>query len=154
MSAFSLELVTEFDKVVGKTKDMMATYRRGLGTVEEANRNALYTRIEALMSEEEDIYKQLELEVRGGGPSAKTAFAERKDTHNTLKSEFVNIKSDHQRALLLATGGDAEKSAYRDAQKEKLEASQRKYVYFFSSVFIILHDAITHLVCYMVVSTG
>lgn len=127
MSAFTQELSIEFDKIVGKITDMMASYRRGLGTIEEAHRNALFSRIESLMSEEEDLFKQMELEMRGGTATEKASFVERKNRHNVIKSDFLNIKSDHQRALLIATGGgSAEKTAYRDAQREKLENSKRK----------------------------
>lgn len=121
MSAFSAELSIELDKCIGKATEMMATYRRGLGTIEETHRLALYTRIEALMAEEEDLYKQLELELRGN----KAALAEKKNVHNQVNADFMNVKNDHQRTMLIA-GGSSGKTAYRDAQKEKLEASQRK----------------------------
>ena len=127
MSAFSDELTGEFNTLSGKIKDMMTSYRRGLGTTDEAARNRLFQQIEALMAEEEDVYKQLELEVRGKPADAKKIFTAQKEMHNSTKLDFLNVKQDNQRSLLLASGGSTQKVAYKDAQKEKLEASQRRY---------------------------
>lgn len=125
MSAFSFELGAEFDKITAKLKDAMTSYRRGLGKEDEASRSTLYTQIQGLMEEEEDLYKQMELEVRGAEAGAKSAFARRKETHNGLKAEFNTVTQDHQRTLLMA-GGAGAKTAYKDAQREKLEAGQRR----------------------------
>jgi hypothetical protein len=72
------------------------------------------------------VYRQLELEVRGKDSAAKAAFAARKAAHAALRQDYTNARQDHQRSLLLASGGAAEKVAYKDAQKEKLEASARR----------------------------
>ena len=125
MSAFSDELSVEFDTLCGKQRDQMKSYRQGLGLGDEDARNRLYHNIESLEAELEDVYKQLEIEVRGKA-AAKESFRVKKDTYSSLRQEFLNIKQDHQRSLLIANGGVAEKAAYRDAQKEKLEASRRK----------------------------
>lgn len=125
MSAFSAELTGEFDILISKIKDLLTSYRRGIGASDESERKALFQQIDGLMAEEGDIYKQLELELRGA--AGKAALALRKESHLSIKQEFANVKQDHQRALLLASGGAAEKVVYQDAQREKLENSRKKW---------------------------